>query len=129
MGIGTGFMATQESSIKQGIKYCITSPKTDDTSTILLLRKVHNVGRFYKNPLTKKVAELEEEHPGDFTPLGPYMTGKRTFKSLHETGDADDSAWTCGVATSFITSVPTCKVFIETLVGTAEDVIRRNASL
>lgn len=127
--IGTGFMATQECSIKQGIKDCISSPKTDDTSTILLLRKVHNVGRFYKNPLTKKVAELEEQHPGDFAPLGQYMTGKRTLESFHKTGDAESSAWTCGVATSFITSVPTCKVFIDTLVGTAEDVIRGNAKL
>ena len=53
--IGTGFMATEECNIKQGIKDCITSPTTDESSTILLLRKVHNVGRFYKNPLTTKV--------------------------------------------------------------------------
>jgi len=127
--IGTGFMATQECTIKQGIKDCISSPKTDETSTILLLRKVHNVGRFYKNPLTKKVAELEELHPGEFGPLGPLMTGKRTFSSFHESGDAEGSAWTCGVATAFITSVPTCKEFIENLVGTAEDIIRGNALL
>eukprot|EP00658_Telonema_sp_P-2_P031953 TRINITY_DN23790_c0_g1_i2.p1 TRINITY_DN23790_c0_g1~~TRINITY_DN23790_c0_g1_i2.p1 ORF type:complete len:397 (-),score=117.52 TRINITY_DN23790_c0_g1_i2:327-1517(-) len=127
--IGTGFMATQECNIQQGIKDCITSPTTDDTSTILLLRKVHNVGRFYKNDLTKKVAALEEAHPGEFGPLAPYMTGKRTFKSLQESGDPDDSAWTCGVATSFITSVPTCKEFLETLVGTAEDSIRASANL
>jgi len=127
--IGTGFMATQECTIKQGIKDTIASPKTDETSTILLLKKVHNVGRFYKNPLTKHVAELEEKHPGEFGPLGEFMTGKRTYASFHETGDGEDSAWTCGVAASFITSVPTCKVFIETLVGTAEDVIRGSASL
>lgn len=127
--IGTGFMATQECNIKQGIKDCITSPKTDENSTILLLRKVHNVGRFYKNPLTKKVAELEEKHPGEFGPLAPYMTGKRTYKSLQESGDAEDSAWTCGVATSFITSVPTCEDFIKTLVSTAEAAIRQNVAL
>lgn len=95
----------------------------------MLLRKVHNVGRFYKNPMTLKVAEIEEQHPGEFGPLAQYMTGKRTFKSLQESGDPDDSAWTCGVATAFITSVPTCKEFMDTLVGTAEDVIRRNANL
>eukprot|EP00656_Telonema_subtile_P005045 TRINITY_DN12293_c0_g1_i1.p1 TRINITY_DN12293_c0_g1~~TRINITY_DN12293_c0_g1_i1.p1 ORF type:complete len:342 (-),score=82.87 TRINITY_DN12293_c0_g1_i1:67-1092(-) len=127
--IGTGFMATQECTIKQGIKDCITNPKTDETSTILLLKKVHNVGRFYKNALTEKVAELEEKHPGEFAPLGPYMTGKRTFKSFHESGDSTDSAWTMGVGAAFISEVPTCKVFIETLVGTAEDTIRANAKL
>jgi len=127
--IGTGFMATVECTLKQGIKDCIASPKTDENSTILLLKKVHNVGRFYKNPLTLKVAELEEKHPGDFAPLGPYMTGERTLKAFTETGDAEDSAWTCGVAGGFITSVPTCKVFIETLVNTAEDMIRGSAAM
>jgi len=127
--IGTGFMATQECNIKQGIKDCITSPNTDENSTILLLRKVHNVGRFYKNPMTVKVAELEEKHPGEFGPLAPYMTGKRSYNSLQVTGDAEDSAWTCGVACAFITHVPTCKEFIETLVATAEDSIRGSAKL
>ena len=188
---------------------CITSPNTDENSTILLLRKVHNVGRFYKNPMTVKVAELEEKHPGiyhsfitasfsciittsqlildwihavpeyiytdayvapcadlrgcprisaqligvilraafctdeisghggsdsfqilgEFGPLAPYMTGKRSYNSLQVTGDAEDSAWTCGVACAFITHVPTCKEFIETLVATAEDSIRGSAKL
>merc|ERR1740117_2503495 len=32
-------------------------------------------------------AELEEKHPGEFGPLGEFMTGKRTYASFHETGD------------------------------------------
>eukprot|EP00929_Paragymnodinium_shiwhaense_P111628 TRINITY_DN79972_c0_g1_i1.p1 TRINITY_DN79972_c0_g1~~TRINITY_DN79972_c0_g1_i1.p1 ORF type:complete len:337 (+),score=73.05 TRINITY_DN79972_c0_g1_i1:87-1097(+) len=125
--IGTAFMATQECPIKPGIKDAIV--KADEHSTMLVLKKVHNVGRFYKNDVTKKVAELEEKHPGDFTPLVEYMNGRRTYKSLRETGDAEDSAWTCGVAGGFITKVPTCEEFVSELVATAESTIRTNMGL
>eukprot|EP00746_Dinoflagellata_sp_MGD_P008397 gnl/MRDRNA2_/MRDRNA2_116792_c0_seq1.p1 gnl/MRDRNA2_/MRDRNA2_116792_c0~~gnl/MRDRNA2_/MRDRNA2_116792_c0_seq1.p1 ORF type:complete len:337 (+),score=70.87 gnl/MRDRNA2_/MRDRNA2_116792_c0_seq1:96-1106(+) len=125
--IGTGFMATRECTVKQGIKDTLV--QADENSTILILKKVHNVGRFYKNSVTKKVAALEEEFPGDFQPLAEYMTGKRTYKSLHESGDAEDSAWTCGVGTGFITGIPTCQEFLENLVGTAEQIMQANVKL
>merc|ERR1711988_884346 len=103
-----------ECTVKQGIKDTLV--QADENSTILILKKVHNIGRFYKNSVTKKVAALEDEFPGDFKPLAGYMTGKRTYKSLHETGDAEDSAWTCGVAAGFITGIPTCREFMDNLV-------------
>jgi len=120
--IGTAFMATKEATIKQGIKDAIV--QADEHSTILLLRKVGNVGRFYKNKLTKEVAEIESkmEKP-DFTPLAHLMTGKRNYAALHENGDPEHGAWTCGMAGGFITDIPTCKEFLERLTGTAEKII------
>jgi len=120
--LGTAFMATKECPIKQTIKDAIVG--ADEHSTILLLRKVHNVGRFYKNDLTKKVADIESNMTKpDFSPLAEHMTGKRTYASLHVNGDPDDSAWTCGMAGGFITNVPTCKEFLDKFVGTAEAII------
>lgn len=120
--IGTGFMATKECPIQQGIKNRITEGSEQDT--ILILGKVGNVGRFYKNHVTKTVKEIEDKMvKPSFAPLAEYMTGKRSYASLHQTGDPDDSAWTCGVGMGFITGVPTCQEFIDDLVGTAEAVI------
>lgn len=121
--LGTAFMATKECPIKQGIKDAIV--KADEHSTILVLRKVGNVGRFYKNDLTKTVKQIEDkmEKP-DFTPLAPYMTGKRNKASLLETGDPDGGAWTMGMSAGFIDGVPTCKEFLDNFVGTAVEIIQ-----
>jgi len=120
--LGTAFMATRECPIQEGIKNAILG--ADERSTQLILRSVKNTGRFYKNPLTKKVAETEAKQPGDFKPIAQYMTGKRTYNSLHKSGDPDDSAWTCGMAAGMITDIPTCKEFLDRLVSSAEAVIQ-----
>eukprot|EP00747_Dinoflagellata_sp_TGD_P223030 gnl/TRDRNA2_/TRDRNA2_94677_c0_seq1.p1 gnl/TRDRNA2_/TRDRNA2_94677_c0~~gnl/TRDRNA2_/TRDRNA2_94677_c0_seq1.p1 ORF type:complete len:107 (+),score=17.94 gnl/TRDRNA2_/TRDRNA2_94677_c0_seq1:120-440(+) len=95
---------------------------------MLVLTTVHNVGRFYKNHVTKEVADIEKKTPGDFTKLAHLMTGRRTYASLHENGDPDDSAWTCGMAAGFITDIPTVKEFIDRMVDTAETTITERLS-
>mmetsp|Transcript_122549 Transcript_122549/g.192263 ORF Transcript_122549/g.192263 Transcript_122549/m.192263 type:complete len:343 (+) Transcript_122549:83-1111(+) len=119
--LGTPFVATKESTVKQGIKDAIV--QANEQSTTLLLRTVHNVGRFYKNALAKEVTKIENENPGDFGAIAHLMTGKRNYASLQETGDPEGGAWTCGVSAAFINDVPTCKDFIENLVSTAETII------
>jgi len=126
--IGTGFMATVECPVPQGIKDTITSPKTDERSTILVLRSVKNSGRFYKSALTKEVAKIERKYPGDFGKIAHLMTGKRNKTVLEESGDPNDGAWTCGMAAGMITSVPTCQQFIDTLVADAVDTIHKQPS-
>jgi len=120
--IGTAFMATKECPIKQGIKDAIV--KADEKSTILLLKHVHNVGRFYRSKLTEEVAKIEEQHPGDFGAIAHLMTGKRNLASLRETGDPDGGAWTMGMGAGLIHDIPTCAELMADLVGTAESIIR-----
>jgi nitronate monooxygenase len=122
--IGTGFMATKECPIKQGMKDRIADPKTDERSTILVLRSVKNTGRFYKNMITQEVAKVEAATPGDFSSIAHLMTGKRNYSSFHESGDPDDSAWTMGMGAGMITGIPTCREFMDTMVAEAETVIR-----
>jgi nitronate monooxygenase len=119
--LGTAFMATKECTVKQGIKDAIV--QANEHSTTLLLRTVHNVGRFYNNALAKEVTKLESENPGDFGAIAHLMTGKRNYASLQETGDPEGGAWTCGVSAGFINEIPTCKDLIEGLVGMAEQII------
>jgi len=119
--LGTAFMATQECTVKQGIKDAIV--QANEHSTTLLLRTVHNVGRFYKNGLAREVTKIENEKPGDFGAIAHLMTGTRNYASLQETGDPEGGAWTCGVSAGFINEIPTCKDFIEGMVATAEKII------
>merc|ERR1711920_829078 len=119
--LGTPFVATKESTVKQGIKDAIVN--ATEHSTTLLLRTVHNVGRFYKNALAKEVTKIESEKPGDFSAIAHLMTGKRNFACLQETGDPEGGAWTCGVSAAFVNDIPTVRDFIENLVGTAEKII------
>jgi len=145
--IGTGFMATVaktpaarkisvppsshssffsqvECPVPQGIKDAITSPQTDERSTILVLRSLKNSGRFYKNALTKEVRKIENESPGEFKKIAHLMTGKRNKRVLEESGDPDDGAWTCGMAAGMITTVPTCREFVSALVTEACETIQ-----
>jgi len=127
--IGTGFMATTECPVPQRIKDTIISPKTDERSTIVVLRSLKNTGRFYKNELTKEVLKIEHETlaqkgKGDFGKISHLMTGQRNMKILRETGDPDDGAWTCGMAAGMITTVPSCQEFIDTMVDDAVQTIR-----
>jgi len=119
--LGTPFVATPECTVKQGIKDAIV--QANEHSTTLLLRTVHNVGRFYKSELAKEVTKIEIKTPGDFGAIAHLMTGKRSYASLQETGDPEGGVWTCGVSAAFINDIPTCKEYIERLVSTAEKII------
>jgi len=70
------------------------------------------------------VRKIEAEHPGDFKKIAHLMTGKRNKQILEETGDPDDGAWTCGMAAGMITTVPTCREFVEGLVQEAVETIQ-----
>eukprot|EP00942_MAST-04A_sp_MAST-4A-sp1_P005621 g5621.t1 len=127
--IGTGFMATKESSIHQKMKERIADPQTDERSTILILQSVNNTGRFYKNPVTSKVAEIEQATPGDFSKIAHLMTGKRNLESLQVTGDPDNSAWTMGMGAGLINGIPTVEEFITEMVNKAEETIKSQMNL
>ena len=43
--------------------------------------------------------------------------------SFQETGDTQDSVWSCGQSIGLIDSVPTCQELIDTIVAEAEDII------
>ena len=111
------------------MKERIADPQTDERSTILILQSVNNTGRFYKNPVTSKVAEIEQATPGDFSKIAHLMTGKRNLESLQVTGDPDNSAWTMGMGAGLINGIPTVEEFITEMVNKAEETIKSQMNL
>merc|ERR1712166_964185 len=96
---------------------------TDERGTMLVMKSVNNTERVFRNPTSQEVADIEEEFPGDFDKFGHLVKGMKYKESFQETGDTQDSVWSCGQSIGLIDSVPTCQELIETIVDEAEDII------
>jgi len=122
VNMGTAFMATVEAPIKDEIKQAMVQAKITDTTHIF--RTLGNTERVYKNSAAKKVREIEAEFPGQFEKIQHLVKGDLYRKSFQETGNTDDSCWSCGQSIGLIKDIPTCKVFCDRVVADAEDIIR-----
>merc|ERR1712146_713578 len=121
--MATRFLCTVEAPIHQKIKDHMAKPETDETCTTVVLSSLSNATRVFKNSVSMKMNEIEHESGGDldFSKIAPLATGQRTKKMWQETGDWDDSMWSCSQSVGLINDVPTCKDLIERLVAEAEE--------
>eukprot|EP00301_Raphidiophrys_heterophryoidea_P014339 c2229_g1_i1.p1 GENE.c2229_g1_i1~~c2229_g1_i1.p1 ORF type:complete len:331 (-),score=94.57 c2229_g1_i1:126-1118(-) len=122
INMGTRFMATVEAPIHDNIKQAIV--KGDERSTTHVFRTLKNTERVYKNAQAQKVVDTEKEKPGDFMAIRPLVRGDLYRKSFQETGNIQDSVWSCGIVMGLIDDVPTCKDLVERIVNEAESIIR-----
>jgi NAD(P)H-dependent flavin oxidoreductase YrpB (nitropropane dioxygenase family) len=122
VNMGTRFMATTEAPIKQGIKDALVAGGPGGTT--LVMRSVRNSERVFKNATALKVQEIEREFPGEFEKIHEYVKGENYRVSFQETGNVDDSVWSCGEVMSLIDDIPTCKDLIEGMVTEAEDALK-----
>jgi len=127
MNMGTRFMATVEAPIHQGIKQALVDAGEMDTTHIF--RSVNNTERVYKNPKAKIVQDIEKNDPGNFGALMEHVSGELYRQAFQETGDPDNSVWSCGQSIGLIEDIPTCKELIQTIMADAEAVIDRVSSL
>lgn len=121
MNMGTAFMATHEAPIHVNIKQAIVD--ADERQTTHIFRTVNNTERVFKNEQSKKVREIEAEHPGDFSKLYPLVRGELYRKSFQETGDTENSVWSCGQSIGLIDEIKSAKDVIEDCVNEAADII------
>mmetsp|Transcript_58358 Transcript_58358/g.173458 ORF Transcript_58358/g.173458 Transcript_58358/m.173458 type:complete len:129 (+) Transcript_58358:3-389(+) len=119
--MGTRFMATQEAPIHANIKAALVAGGPD--STTLVMRSVRNTERVYKNETALQVQALEAEFPGDFSKIHHLVRGDNYKRSFLETGNTEDSVWSCGPVMALIDDVPTCAELIEGMVAEAIEVI------
>ncbi len=91
---------------------------------MLVMRSVKNTERVFKNATALKVASIEAEQPGKIEAILPYIKGMAYKKSFQETGNTEDSVWSCGQSMGLIEDIPTCKKLIADIVAEAESIIR-----
>eukprot|EP00591_Stephanopyxis_turris_P012075 CAMPEP_0195524770 /NCGR_PEP_ID=MMETSP0794_2-20130614/24807_1 /TAXON_ID=515487 /ORGANISM="Stephanopyxis turris, Strain CCMP 815" /LENGTH=261 /DNA_ID=CAMNT_0040655061 /DNA_START=71 /DNA_END=853 /DNA_ORIENTATION=- len=65
VNMGTRFMATKEAPIHDNIKQALVD--NDERSTTHIFRTLHNTERVFKNAMSQKVRDIEQESPGDFS--------------------------------------------------------------
>ncbi|GMI51060.1 hypothetical protein ScalyP_jg8625 [Parmales sp. scaly parma] len=118
VNLGTRFMATKEAPIHENIKKALCEGGASDTT--LVMRSVRNTERVYKNSTALKVQEIEREFPGEFDKIHEYVKGENYRLSFHETGDIENSVWSCGSVMSLIDEVLTCEDLINRMVAEAE---------
>merc|ERR1719414_2706170 len=91
---------------------------------------LHNATRVFKNDVTDEMNRLEQEMGDgvDFSKMAPLASGMRTKKMWQETGDTNDSMWSCGQSVGLINDIPTCKALLERMVAEAEAQLRAGAA-
>lgn len=125
--MATRFLATVEAPIHQGIKDYMASEEADERSTTVVLGSLSNATRVFKNDVTEAMLDIEGQEGGvDFSELKPYADGARTKKMWKETGDVNDSMWSCGQSVGLIYDVPTCQELVQRMVQEAEQQLKKS---
>merc|ERR1711865_886496 len=91
---------------------------------IEVLGSLSNATRVFKNDVTEAMLDIESESASggvNFNDLKPFADGARTAKMWKQTGDWNDSMWSCGQSVGLINDVPTCSDLIQRMVKEAEE--------
>lgn len=126
--MATRFLCTVEAPVHRAVKEHMAKPEVDETSTTIVLGSLSNATRVFKNDVSLKIIDVEKESDGDFSKIAPLAAGTRTKKMWTETGDWNDSMWSCGQSVGLIDDIPTCLELCERMVAEAEQNLTAGAS-
>merc|ERR1712137_446234 len=121
INMGTRFMATVEAPLHPRIKQALVEAEAKDTTHVY--RSLNNTERVFKNYAAVQVQAIEEEYPGDFTKIQHLVRGEFYRRSFQETGDPQNSIWSCGTSIGLIDDIPTCQDLMNEIISDAESVI------
>ena len=95
VNIGTRFCATQECNWPDSYKERMVA--ADETDTVLMLRRLQNTCRVFRNDITTKVEHIEATKGAafHFTDVAHLVNGKRG-RAAEKKGDPDDGIWSAG---------------------------------
>jgi NAD(P)H-dependent flavin oxidoreductase YrpB (nitropropane dioxygenase family) len=123
---GTRFCATTECSWPESFKQSML--KANETDTVLMLRKLKNTSRVFKNKISKEVARIEKsKQEFQFSDVAHLVNGKRG-RAAEKKGDADGGIWTAGQVIGLIQEIPTCQQLMDQMIQEAEETIQGRLS-
>lgn len=67
--------------------------------------------------------KAEAEKPGDISVIREFIAGSKYRISFQETGNTNDSVWSCGQVIGLIQDVPTCQELVDRIIAEAEETI------
>ena len=120
---GTLFCATQECNWPESFKQRML--QAQETDTVMMLRRLNNTCRVFRNDVSKQVEEIESEKGADFDfgDVAHLVNGKRG-RAAEQEGNADGGIWSVGQAVGLIHSIPTCAQAIQKMMQEAEETIQ-----
>jgi nitronate monooxygenase len=98
--------------------------QANERDTVLMLRRLKNTCRVFRNDVAIKVEQIESERGEDFDfmDVAHLVSGKRG-REAEQRGDADGGIWSAGQVIGLIDSIPTCQELMTQMMQEAEDVI------
>jgi len=120
---GTRFCATMECNWPASFK--TRMEKATETDTVLMLRRLQNTCRVFRNDVAVEVEQIESAKGDDFdfADVAHLVNGKRG-REAERKDDADGGIWSAGQVVGLIQSIPTCKELIDAMVKEAEETIQ-----
>ncbi len=104
--MATRFLVTQECPIKDSIKQRLNDPKTDERSTCVVLSKLNNSTRVFRNQVSEEILDIESKSEQgqdlSFEQLAPLASGKRAKAMWQENGDTEDAMFSCSQSVGII---------------------------
>ncbi len=104
--MATRFLVTKECPIKESIKLRLNDPRTDERSTCVVLSKLNNSTRVFKNQVSLEILDIEgkveQGKPLSFEELAPLASGKRAKAMWQESGDTEDAMFSCSQSVGII---------------------------
>lgn len=119
---GTRFCATQECNWPESFKKKMV--EASETDTVLMLRRLNNTCRVFRNNVSAEVEEIESEKGEDFSfeDVMHLVNGKRG-REAEKQGDANGGIWSAGQVIGLINSIPTVAELMDQMMREAEETI------
>jgi len=76
----------------------------------------------------RRAGEAEKKSPGDFEILREFFAGSKYKISFQETGNTQDSVWSCGQVIGLIKDIPTVQMLMDGIVQEAITTIQHRLS-
>lgn len=119
---GTRFCATKECNWPDSFKERMI--QASETDSVLMLRRLNNTCRVFRNQVSEQVEKIESEKGQDFEfqDVAHLVSGKRG-REAERNGDADGGIWSAGQVVGLVDSIPTCQELMDELIKEAEDTV------
>lgn len=119
---GTRFCATKECNWPDSFKERML--QASETDSVLMLRRLNNTCRVFRNEVSEEVERIESEKGEEFAfeDVAHLVSGKRG-REAERKGDADGGIWSAGQVVGLVDSIPTCQELMNQLMKEAEDTV------
>uniref|UniRef100_A0A7S1VL68 Nitronate monooxygenase domain-containing protein n=1 Tax=Grammatophora oceanica TaxID=210454 RepID=A0A7S1VL68_9STRA len=124
---GTRFCATKECNWPESFKRRVM--EANETDTVLMLRRLNNTCRVFRNKVAEEVEEIESKKGDDFdfSDVAHLVSGKRG-REAERNGDPDGGIWTAGQVIGLVDTIPTCAELVDTMMKEAVETIQGRLS-